>query len=128
MVSMCGRPWIRRPTSRKAPAPSAHMCFRRSIKRCAGTPISPDVARRARELTTAALGLAFAMLGCGASAATEPLAPGGYHVLFIGNSLTYTNDLPGSVAAIAAMAGDTIRTRTIAGPDMALIDHVSGAS
>ena len=29
------------------------------------------------------------------------LEPGGHHVLFIGNSLTYTNDLPGTVSALA---------------------------
>jgi hypothetical protein len=58
----------------------------------------------------------------------EPLAPGGHHVLFIGNSLTYTNDLPATVAAIAASAGDTIRVAMEAGPNLALIDHYNGAT
>src|SRR6185295_16780045 len=57
-----------------------------------------------------------------------PLAAGGHHVLFIGNSLTYVNDLPGTVAAIAASAGDTIRVATEAGPNLALIDHLTGAT
>jgi hypothetical protein len=48
-----------------------------------------------------------------------------YRVLFIGNSLTYTNDLPGTVAAMALAAGDTIQVQTVAGPNLALIDHVS---
>jgi hypothetical protein len=46
-------------------------------------------------------------------------------VLFIGNSLTYTNDLPGTVAGIALAAGDTFQVQTVAAPNMALIDHVS---
>jgi hypothetical protein len=49
-------------------------------------------------------------------------------VLFIGNSLTYTNDLPSTVAAIAASAGDTIRVAMEAGPNLALIDHYNGAT
>ncbi len=57
-----------------------------------------------------------------------PLEGGGFHVLFIGNSLTYTNDLPNTVSQIAALAGDTIRTRAVALPDYALIDHVKGGS
>lgn len=64
--------------------------------------------------------------GAGSGAAALPA--GGLHVLFIGNSLTYTNDLPGTVRALAASVGDTIRTRAIALPDLALIDHVNGAS
>lgn len=58
----------------------------------------------------------------------EPLPAGGYHVLFIGNSLTYTNDLPGTLAALARSAGDTIRVRSVAEPNFAVIDHVNGGS
>ena len=58
----------------------------------------------------------------------EPIPSGGHHVLFIGNSLTYENDLPATVAAIAASAGDTIYIATAAEPNLALIDHVAGAS
>ena len=49
-------------------------------------------------------------------------------VLFIGNSLTYTNDLPGTLAALARTAGDTIVTRSVAEPDLAVIDHLAGQS
>src|SRR5215217_6534219 len=66
--------------------------------------------------------------GCLGSAPVEPLAPGGHHVLFIGNSLTYVNDLPATVAAIAQSAGDTIRVATEAKPNLALIDHLQGGS
>ncbi len=58
----------------------------------------------------------------------EPPAAGGHHVLFIGNSLTYVNDLPGTLAALAASAGDTIRVMTVARPNFALIDHLNGGS
>lgn len=64
---------------------------------------------------------------------TEPspipkLPEGGHHVLFIGNSLTYTNDLPGTVAALATSVGDTIRTASVALPNFAVIDHALGLS
>jgi hypothetical protein len=58
----------------------------------------------------------------------EELPAGGHHVLFIGNSLTYTNDLPATVAAIAQAAGDTFRVAMVAGPNLALIDHLNGAT
>lgn len=54
---------------------------------------------------------------------TGPLPAGGHHVLFIGNSLTYTNDLPGMLSLLAASGGDTIRTASVAFPNYALIDH-----
>jgi hypothetical protein len=56
----------------------------------------------------------------------EPSKTGHYRVLFIGNSLTYTNDLPGTVAGIALNLGDTIQVQTVAAPNLALIDHVAG--
>jgi hypothetical protein len=65
---------------------------------------------------------------CAGSAVFAPLPTGGHHVLFVGNSLTYANDLPATVAAIAASAGDTIYTAAAAEPNLALIDHVAGAS
>lgn len=48
----------------------------------------------------------------------------GTRVLFIGNSLTYVNDLPIIVQGIAdAAGGDSLIIDMVAGPDMALIDH-----
>jgi hypothetical protein len=64
----------------------------------------------------------------GGSQSLSPLAAGGHHVLFIGNSLTYVNDLPATVEAIAESAGDTIRVATEAGANLALIDHLNGAT
>jgi hypothetical protein len=57
-----------------------------------------------------------------------PLPAGGIHVLFVGNSLTDTNDLPATVAAVAALSGDTIRVAEQSGANLALIDHLNGAS
>lgn len=74
------------------------------------------------------MALLLAALGCGGTTGPDPLPVGGIHVLFVGNSLTYVNDLPATVAAIANSAGDTIRVRTAAGPGLALIDHINGAT
>ena len=49
-------------------------------------------------------------------------------MLFVGNSLTYANDLPATVAAIAASAGDTVLVRSSVGPNLGLIDHLTGGS
>jgi hypothetical protein len=71
--------------------------------------------------------LALASAAClSGSQPVEPLPPGGHNILFIGNSLTYTNDLPATVAAIAESAGDTIRVGMEASPGIALIDHYNG--
>lgn len=77
----------------------------------------------------AAVAFTIVLAGClGGSKAFEPLPSGGHHVLFVGNSLTYVNDLPGTVAAIAESAGDTIRVASAAGPNLALIDHLTGST
>lgn len=56
------------------------------------------------------------------------LPAGGHHILFIGNSLTYTNDLPGTVVELARSVGDTIRAASVALPNFAVIDHAMGLS
>jgi hypothetical protein len=62
---------------------------------------------------------------CASQSATGPrLAGEGRRILFVGNSLTYANDLPGIVQALADSAGgDRLAVETVAGPDMALVDH-----
>ena len=57
----------------------------------------------------------------------SPAGPG-RHILFIGNSLTYTNDLPGTVASIATAAHDTVQVGSVAGANLALVDHLNGAT
>ncbi len=72
------------------------------------------------------IGLLCALwLGClPAARPFSPLPAGGIRVLFVGNSLTYVNDLPGTLAAMALTTGDTIRAASVAYPDFALVDHL----
>lgn len=73
----------------------------------------------------------FAVLLCVASSACrgKPLTAPGFpdgrtRVLFIGNSLTYTNNLPSMYLALARLAGnDSVEAAQIAFPDYALEDH-----
>ncbi len=67
----------------------------------------------------------LALAGCPGSTATGPRLIGeGRRALFVGNSYLYTMDIPGIVQALADSAkGDQIAVETVAGPDMALIDH-----
>ena len=86
--------------------------------------------QRGRTLLTSifALGLLAATGACqdaGALAAQHPVS---LRVLFIGNSLTYTNDLPGTLAGVAKTAGDQIYVEMIARPNYALIDHLTNSS
>jgi hypothetical protein len=69
--------------------------------------------------------LALAATGGGAAChdATKPSSE--LNVLFIGNSLTLQNGLPGVVAALAAADGRSISVATDAVPGTALIDHVN---
>jgi hypothetical protein len=54
-------------------------------------------------------------------APSQPTAP--IRVLFIGNSLTYVNDLPAMVAAFGRSAGTPIEYDAVAVPDFSLEDH-----
>lgn len=54
--------------------------------------------------------------------------PDGASVLFLGNSLTYANELPHMLAAIAAQAGLSLRTRAITVGGGALEDHYQNRS
>ena len=69
-----------------------------------------------------------AALACGGAKSLAPLPAGGVHVLFVGNSLTYVNDLPNTVAALGASVHDTIRVAASTGANFALIDHLTGGS
>ena len=60
--------------------------------------------------------------------ATEPPRTGGIRVLFIGNSLTYVNDLPRTLSALARSVNDTINVEMVASGGYALIDHYNGGS
>src|SRR4029079_7670915 len=75
-----------------------------------------------------ALGICAGLACVSGAEAVEPVPEGGIHVLFVGNSLTYTNDLPATVAAIAVAAGDTVRVVASVGGDLGIIDHLNGGS
>ena len=70
----------------------------------------------------AAVLLAAALLTVPPAAAVAPLDTA-IHLLFIGNSLTAANDLPGLVAAIGRAEGVRIESTTIARPNFSLEDH-----
>lgn len=70
---------------------------------------------------------AFALPG-GASGQSEtpfdpPAGDGDLRVLFIGNSLTYSNDLPGMLAALLRDAGVDATVASLAFPNFGLQDH-----
>lgn len=69
----------------------------------------------------------FAALAVACMSATAPRLVGtGRPVLFIGNSYTYVNDVPGMVQALADSArGDRLAVETLAEPNYALVDHVA---
>ena len=74
-----------------------------------------------------ALVLFLALASCsGGNAGLEPSPV--HRVLFIGNSLTYFNDLPGTVAQLASSMSETIVVASVARPNLALIDHLNGES
>lgn len=63
------------------------------------------------------------LLGCGSS--TEPTfdADADVRILFIGNSLTFFNDLPGLVASIADVSGVEVSVISRANANFSLEDH-----
>ena len=70
--------------------------------------------------------LALLALGSCASTAVAPATTSSRSILFIGNSLTYYNNLPRTFRDIALSTGDTIDVESVTGPNLALIDHVKG--
>ncbi|HEX9829817.1 MAG TPA: hypothetical protein VGB10_06360 [Bacteroidota bacterium] len=52
----------------------------------------------------------------------------GVHVLFIGNSLTYFNNLPATLQGLMKAGGEEMSYHSVANPDFALIDHLNGGS
>ena len=88
--------------------------------------ISSYLLRRGRLGGSLALALAGSSGCAGGQAPPKASAPRIVRVLFIGNSLTYVNDLPRTLAGIARAGGDSIEVLTVAGPNLALIDHLDG--
>ncbi len=57
---------------------------------------------------------------------TDDLSDTDFNILFVGNSLTYTNDLPELVKQNALLKGIIVGTKMIAEPNTAIIDHWIG--
>jgi len=70
----------------------------------------------------AALALIAAACASDTQKSTAPVGPGS-GILFVGNSLTYTEDLPGLVAGLASAVGRPLQTAMIARPGYSLEDH-----
>jgi hypothetical protein len=72
-----------------------------------------------------ALGLVL-VAGINGCKSSDPSGPDGENrVLFIGNSYLFSMDIPAIVQAMARSTGDDFTAVTVAGPDMALYDHLS---
>lgn len=72
------------------------------------------------------LGAALFVMACLPSAPpTEPYSAHTKHVLFVGNSLTYTNDMPGVFRDLAIAGGYDVGVTTLAYPNVALIDFMT---
>lgn len=69
----------------------------------------------------------MASTACGGSDVRDTRGPrhgdADHRILFIGNSLTYTNDLPGAVATVAGALGYDVAVASVARPNFALEDH-----
>lgn len=67
--------------------------------------------------------VALLTLGCNLGSTGPELVDADLRILFIGNSLTYVNDLPGLVETIAEAAGQSVETAMVARPNYSLEDH-----
>ena len=67
--------------------------------------------------------LLLGLVACGHGASPPEVLAAPLHVLFIGNSLTASNDLPGIVEGLGRMAGLDVRSTAVARPGFSLEDH-----
>ena len=65
----------------------------------------------------------LAIVACAAGTTGPDETPNPSRVLFLGNSLTYGNELPRMVEALSAAAGYELETAMLAFPDFGLEDH-----
>lgn len=68
------------------------------------------------------LSLLLALAFVAASCSSVESSAGGSRVLFLGNSLTYTHDLPRAVAALAEAAGEEMAVASVTAPNVSLED------
>lgn len=80
-----------------------------------------------RAVARGALVVLAALGACGNSVTAPDFGTGSTRILFVGNSLTYSNDLPSMLLRLARLAGDTtIAVASIAEPDYSLEEHWNG--
>lgn len=87
--------------------------------------IRPTCSRRVSSARGAlwGVGVLSVALACGGSVAGHP-PPDKLRILFIGNSLTYANDLPAMIQALAESTGRVrLEYKTVALPDYGLAEH-----
>lgn len=77
-----------------------------------------------------ALLASFGLVNCsfGSPSVSGPKNPAALNILFIGNSLTYTNNLPGMLSTLITTANaGPVEVASASYPDFGLMDHWSGA-
>ena len=79
--------------------------------------------RMTRALVAILLVVLPATTACGQDTTAPDLDDAESRILFIGNSLTYENDLPGAVATVAGAVGRDVSVASVAWPNYALEDH-----
>ena len=65
----------------------------------------------------------LAALSCAGSSPTGTSSDDAFRVLFIGNSLTFTHDVPGLLTALAGLENRVVDVRSVAFPNFSLEDH-----
>lgn len=70
----------------------------------------------------------FALACLASGPPTEPYSAHSKHVLFVGNSLTYTNDLPGVFRDLANASGFDVGVTALTYANVALIDFMKDAN
>ncbi|MEX2088849.1 MAG: hypothetical protein WEB62_03720 [Bacteroidota bacterium] len=73
-------------------------------------------------------GLLIPILFLACKSPLEAFEGPGLHVLFIGNSLTYVNDLPRTLQRVMNLGGREMSYHSVANPDFSLADHLAGGS
>jgi len=68
------------------------------------------------------------LMGGACKSPLEAFEGPGAHILFIGNSLTYVNDLPNTLKYVMQLGGQEMSFHSVAKPDFALVDHLTGGS
>jgi hypothetical protein len=79
--------------------------------------------RKCMQLCAATFLMAAGMVLSGSCRKDPGQSKAGKSILFVGNSLTYTNDLPALVTTLAKQKGITVSTTSLAKPNYALEDH-----